>query len=213
VYARTVKDQELNFHVSGMLWKRSLVMRDVETGSLWSHLLGKSMRGKLKGAELEVLDGVMTTWGEWKGRHPETTVLGMSRTARRFDEQVWSKPGRFVYGVHLGAGTPSPAVALKKLQAERVVNVEAAGKRIVVTCSKSGSPAQAFESAIEGTVLKFRQGPENMMVDEATGSSWSLTKGLCAEGKMKGKKLTRHPGTISFRAAWKRFFPEGKIIE
>jgi hypothetical protein len=213
VYARTVKNQELNFQVSGMLWKRSLVMRDVETGSLWSHLLGKSMHGKLKGAELEILDGVMTTWGEWKDLHRETTVLGMSRTAKRFDEQVWNKPDRFVYGVHLGAGKPSPAVALRKLKAERVVNVKADGKRVVVTCSKSGSRAQAFESAIEGTVLNFKPGPEDMMIDEATGSSWSLTEGLCTEGKMKGKRLTRHPGTVSFRAAWERFFPEGKIVE
>ena len=213
MYVRTVKDQELNFQVSGMLWKRSLVMRDVETGSLWSHLLGKSMRGRLKGTELEILDGVMTTWGEWKERHRGTTVLGMSRTAKCYNERVWRKPDRFVYGVHLGAGKPSPAVSLKKLQAEQIVNVEAAGKSMVVTYAKSGSRAQAFERVVDGKTLSFKNADENVMVDDATGSKWNATTGICVEGRLKGKKLAPYPGTVSFREAWKNFFPDGKIVE
>ena len=45
MYAREAKGQTLTFQVSGMLWKRSLVMRDIETGSLWSHLLGVEKLG------------------------------------------------------------------------------------------------------------------------------------------------------------------------
>lgn len=213
MYERTVNKQELNFQVSGMLWKRSLVMRDVETGSLWSHLLGKAMRGKLKGAELELVDGVMTTWGEWRTRHPKTTVLGMSRTAKRFDENVWKRPDRFVYGVHLGAGKPSPAVAIRKLQTERVVNLEAGGKAFVVSYAKVGSRVQAFERAVEGKTLSFKSAQEGTMVDEASGSIWNSTSGVCTDGPLKGKRLIRHPGTISFREAWVNFFPDGKIVE
>ena len=47
MYASQVEEQTLTFAVSGMLWKRSLVMVDSETKTLWSHLLGKAMRGKL----------------------------------------------------------------------------------------------------------------------------------------------------------------------
>ena len=49
MYARTVEERELTLQVSGMLWQRSLVMRDLETGTLWSHLMGKAMEGELKG--------------------------------------------------------------------------------------------------------------------------------------------------------------------
>jgi hypothetical protein len=38
-----------------MLWNRSLEMRNVETGSLWSHILGEAMQGDLKGTTLQPL--------------------------------------------------------------------------------------------------------------------------------------------------------------
>ena len=53
MYATKVEDKRLTFFVSGMLWQRSLVMQDKETGSLWSHILGEAMRGSLKGTSLE----------------------------------------------------------------------------------------------------------------------------------------------------------------
>ena len=195
------------------MWKRSLVMRDVETETLWSHLLGKAMRGDLKGTELEILPGVMTTWGEWKGRHPKTTVLGMSRTARRYDESVWKKPKRFVYGVHLGAGKPAPAVAIAKLQEEKVVNVDAARTQVVVTYAGKGGRAQAFERSVDGVVLRFTFEQDDTMIDVSTSSRWDLASGLCREGTLKGKKLAPFPGTISYRVAWEEFFPDGKIVE
>ena len=145
MYARTVKSKELTFQVSGMLWRRSLVMRDVETGSLWSHLLGKCMRGSLVGAELEMFPGTMTTWKEWRSRHPGTKVLGMSRTAKRYAAELWNNPKPYVFGVHLGAGRPSPAVALPELMKASVVNVGAAGHAVVVTWSPDGLGAQAFD--------------------------------------------------------------------
>jgi hypothetical protein len=48
VYATNVDKQKLTFCVSGQLWNRSLVMMDLETKSLWSHLLGRGMQGKHK---------------------------------------------------------------------------------------------------------------------------------------------------------------------
>ena len=48
MYARKTKERTLTFGVSGMLWNRSLVMYDRETKSLWSHMLGEAMQGRLK---------------------------------------------------------------------------------------------------------------------------------------------------------------------
>ena len=52
-------------------------MYDHNTGSLWSALSGEPVAGELVDREikLEVLPIVRTTWGEWKRKHPETTVL------------------------------------------------------------------------------------------------------------------------------------------
>ena len=55
VYASEVGGKKLTFQVSGKLWNRSLVMRDLETGSLWSHILGECMEGELMGKKLELI--------------------------------------------------------------------------------------------------------------------------------------------------------------
>ena len=66
-------------------------MRDAETGSLWSHLLGKAMRGLLAGTELELLAGSMTDWKTWRDEHPDTTVVMLSRTAREFRREFYKQ--------------------------------------------------------------------------------------------------------------------------
>ena len=196
-----------------MLWKRSLVMRDVETGSLWSHLLGKCMRGKLEGQELELLPGVMTNWQEWRERYPDTKVLGMSRTAKRYVQGIWENPGRYVFGIPLGAGRLSPAVAIKKLMRAPVVNLDAAGQSVLVTFSPEGQRAQAFDREHDGKTLRFESDGAEGMRDLGTGSTWDAVTGKCVKGQLKGRKLTLRPGTISYREAWRNFFPKGQITD
>ena len=188
-------------------------MRDVETNSLWSHLLGKAMRGEFKGIELKILPGVMTTWSEWCLRHPRTTLLGMSRTTRSYREALWKKPRKFVYGVHLGADRPSPAVALKRLQEEPVFNFESAGHLVLVTAGEKGTRARAFNRKLKGGVCSFSAAGQGVMTDDRTFSRWDVATGECLEGKLKGTVLTILPGTLSFRSAWQEFFPEGRIFE
>lgn len=208
-----VEKRELTFQVSGMLWRRSLVMRDVETKTLWSHLYGKAMRGPLKGTELKLLPAVMTTWGEWRERHPKTTVLAMSRTAKRFTEEVWKQPKRFVYGVHLGAGQPSPAVAVTRLQSEPVINLSVEKEvQVVVTFEEKGRRIQSFSRQLEGKTLDFDALEDGKMKDGA-GSIWDRVTGLCLEGESVGKSLTPQPGTISYLKAWRVFFPEGEVVK
>lgn len=55
--------------------RRNLVMVDEATGSYWSQLLGTAICGPLEGMELDTLTASMTTLGEWRDRHPESTVV------------------------------------------------------------------------------------------------------------------------------------------
>ncbi|MEM7085296.1 MAG: DUF3179 domain-containing protein [Bacteroidota bacterium] len=70
---------------SGFLYRSNKLMYDEKTQSLWNTLWGKPVIGPLvgKGIELEYLSVVTTTWGEWKARHPETTVLSLQTGHRR----------------------------------------------------------------------------------------------------------------------------------
>lgn len=78
VYARTLGSTTYTFQVSGRLWRNSLVMMDRETGTSWSHVTGRAIDGKHRGAQLEKLEAVQTTWQQWRDRHPDTTLLKKS---------------------------------------------------------------------------------------------------------------------------------------
>ncbi len=70
---------------SGFLYRSNKLMYDQATQSLWSTVRGEPVVGPLvgKGIKLEHLGMVTTTWGEWKRRHPDTTVLSLDTGHRR----------------------------------------------------------------------------------------------------------------------------------
>jgi hypothetical protein len=216
VYDRKIDKQTITLQVSGMLWQRSLVMRDLETESLWSHLLGRAMQGKLKGTQLEMLPAAMTTWKEWQTRHPKTTVLALPRTVKKFRAEVWKNPTPFVYGIQLGAGQAAPAVSIPHLQKNHIAHLKAGDQTILVTYSKNGHRVQAFNCQLNEKDEKthhFTTTSTGLINDLATQSSWDPVTGKCVEGKFKGRQLKVMPGTISFQKAWKSFFPDAHIIK
>ncbi|MBK8900980.1 MAG: DUF3179 domain-containing protein [Anaerolineaceae bacterium] len=73
MYAATVNGQRLTFEVIGV-WRRNLIMQDRETGTVWQQATGEALYGPLKGAQLALIGGEQTTWGDWRARHPQTTV-------------------------------------------------------------------------------------------------------------------------------------------
>jgi hypothetical protein len=78
VYDREYDEGVLTFEVSEESKDASLVMRDRETGSLWSIMAGAAIGGRLAGEELhETALGFKTTWGEWRAKHPDTRVLSV----------------------------------------------------------------------------------------------------------------------------------------
>lgn len=143
MYVREVKGQELHFAVSGMLWRRSLVMIDSETQSLWSHLLGRGMRGELKGARLETLPAIITTWEEWKRQHLDTSVLAMSRTARDFVRDFHDDPGRFVLGLR-SLQEEAKAYPFHYLMEHEVVNDTFAARPVVIFFDAKGTGGRAY---------------------------------------------------------------------
>jgi len=53
----------------------NFVMRDRQTGSLWQQATGIAFEGPLKGKRLELVDFLLTTWGEWRKLHPDTLAV------------------------------------------------------------------------------------------------------------------------------------------
>jgi len=75
VYDPVISGRRYDFGVSGLLYKRNLLLFDRQTGSLWSQLLSEAVTGPLAGARLKVLPAENTTWDAWRKKHPETRVL------------------------------------------------------------------------------------------------------------------------------------------
>ena len=75
--------EELHVGVSGLLYRSDLLMYDRETESLWPQISGEAVTGSSRGRRLGQIRSQMTTWGEWRRRHPETTVLSLETGYRR----------------------------------------------------------------------------------------------------------------------------------
>lgn len=205
MYDRTAKGQTLTFAVSGKLWKRSLVMIDTQTGTLWSHILGEAKRGKLKGTELAAIPSVITDWKSWRSKHPKTTVVMLRRTSRKFQRDFYRDPRRFVMGY--ASGDKSRAWGFEHLQKRPVINDAFAGRKLLVTFEASGSAPYLYDRRVGGTALTF-QFRRGRILDAKTGSLWDAETGRCVAGTMKGQQLTPLAGIISYRRAWRSFHPE-----
>ena len=189
-----------------MLWQRSLVMIDMETKSLWSHLLGRAMRGHLKGSELTALPSVITDWKTWKTKHPETTVLKMSRTSDRFTRDYYKEPGKFVVGM-VAAGK-ARAWPLDELLKQPAVNDQWNGP-LLVCLDRNNFATHVYDRRLGSRELTFTL-KKDLLVDRQTGSQWDLQTGKAISGPLQGKQLRPRIGIISFRKAWQNFHPESQ---
>ncbi len=75
VFSSLVNGKTLTFGVSGLLYNSDVLLYDKETESLWSQMMSKSINGKQSGRKLEIIPSDLTTWAQWKIKHPNSMVL------------------------------------------------------------------------------------------------------------------------------------------
>lgn len=209
MYARDVDGRTLTLQVSGQLWRRSLVMRDLETETLWSHLLGKAVEGELKGETLERLPSDMLTWAAWKARHPDTTVLNLSRIRDHYTPEFYEEPERFVIGF---PGEQPRHCAFTTLQQHPVLNIEADGEPAVLLFDRESTSALVFHREIGDRVLSFSLTEDGRLVDDQTGSVWDRSTGTAIAGHLQGRTLRPLVGLVSYTRAWMTFHPDSAEI-
>jgi len=217
------------FGTSGLLYRSNKLMFDHETESLWSNLTGEPVVGKL--AEdpvgLEVLPLTLTTWGEWRWRHPTTTVLDLEPLAfyYPFDYQpgaadeartgvsfpVWKKSNRLernteVYVLRFG-GRAKAFVVEAALAAEVVNEVVGDLPVVLVADSRSGS-IRAYERGERS----FRWNEDDQLADDK-GRIWSLTEEALTltNGGGSVAPLKRLPGHVAFWFGWYGFYPDTEV--
>jgi len=75
VFSSSTEAEDFSFEVSGRVYESSSLYQDSRTHSLWSSILGKAVGGALTDIELVRIPVGLSTWGEWKTRHPRGRAL------------------------------------------------------------------------------------------------------------------------------------------
>ncbi len=207
VYAPEVDGEVLTFAVSGKLWKDSLVMYDLETHSHWSQLLGEAKLGKLAGKCLRRLPAVLTDWRSWSRQYPEGTVAWLPYTGAELRREAHTEPGKYVFGV--AADGKAKAWEFDRLLKTPVVNDQWDGRPVLAVMEPDSLTPCLYERAVGGRVLTFAWSG-GRLTDGETGSHWEVLTGKAVDGPLAGQELTPLPGLVSYRDAWRQFYPRSE---
>lgn len=201
MYARESNGRTLQLGVSGLLWENSLVMFDKETGSLWSHILGECMRGPLVGERLEVIPSAMSTWGAWRSRYPETTLVMMPRSSSRYFLEMMSHTGDNLV-IALSDGKTTRDWPLTALMEHTLANDTFGDMPVLATIDKPSYTAVPYDRRVKGQTLTFEPSVDGLLIDNETGSTWDPFRGVAVAGELQGERLRRLPGVVAEHATW-----------
>ncbi len=233
---------ETTFGTSGFLHRSNKVMYDRETLSLWQQETGQPIIGDLadSGIQLDFFSTLLTTWGEWRDTHPDTTVLsletGVYQPGRYFPEDnpnstyyeyfnspdtmfpVWIRDDRLeakdvVLGVNVGDA--QKAYPVHALQAERVVNDTLGETNVLVLASEISPAAKAYERGDN----EFSRAEDDtstgapMELVDRNGQMWNVTEEALVNADDTSQTLARIPTHSSFWFGWFAFYPDTELYE
>jgi hypothetical protein len=201
-------------------------MYDRQTFTLWGNLTGEPVVGKMatSSTRLRILPMTLTTWKEWKNRHPETKVLyldpaygkrwnfryepGLADRAREgVSFPVWQKSKRFpqkeeVYVMRIN-GVPK-AYSIQSLLKHRILNDRVGGTPVLLIMDPDSQSIRAYRSENH----TFFPASGNQLQDQ-NGDIWTIREdGLTSD---EGAQLERIPGHLSLWFGWFGFFPHTEI--
>ena len=159
VFDRQFCAKILSFGNTGALYENAMVLYDRETKSYWYQISGEALTGELAGKQLTILPSYLTSWKEWRDRHPGTVVLATSTGyVRPYDQDQHEvavplsgptfpvshlddrlAPKDMVVGVMLGNEIKAYPI---RLVGERIIEDTLGGKRVEIR--GDGVSAQAF---------------------------------------------------------------------
>ena len=230
-YHSVVGGEHRTFGTSGLLYRSNKLMFDHESKSLWSTLLGEPVIGELVGSELKLdyLPIVTTRWGEWRSRHPGTTVLSLDtgherdyREGRAYrdyfsndalmfdvpegDRRLKNKDEVLAMLLSPASGGEEEALAVSArfLRKTPVFRTELAGRTLTIVTTSAGAN-RVFNTRDR----KFERLLDDGRVLDDGGEAWKVTEGALVSGDVR---LERVPAYRAFWFGWFAQFPETKLI-
>jgi len=215
VYARTVQGRNLTFEVWPGLERGVLVMRDRETGSLWSQLTGQALDGSLRGKSLRLVPTSVVSLKAWQQRHPGS---GVYRGANPFffipDPGYSLNQGpqtRRDYVLGTRVGLMARAYPLTLLDRTPVFEDELGGVPIVVGYDPVEGSGVIWDRQLGNQVIHFVAGQRASAAGDDTGNTWDLVRGVAIAGPRQGQWLSPRWSTLAYADSWRVFFGHGSI--
>jgi len=229
LYGTRVDGVDHELGTSGFLFRSNKLMYDKATQSLWNTMWGKPVLGPLldKGIELPRYSVVTTTWGEWKRRHPQTTVLSSETGHMRdyaegaayreyfaTDELMFEVPVRDerlknkaeVLGLVFPA-VPGAALALSaRYLANNPVHHDAMGELIFVILTDASGANRVYRT--DGRKIASYDG--DRAVTDESGNRWTLEEDHLVGAD--GNKMPRLPAHRAFWFAWFAAFGHTRLV-
>ena len=205
MHDRRIDGQAHIFGNAGGLFMNAMTWWDHETQSIWSQPWGRSISGSYTGVELFLLPSQITTWGSWKAEHPDTLAMtnGVNQVGRR---QRFNPD--FVIGLLLDGN--AKAFYYRDVSAFGVVNSAMGDIPIFVWAADNNF--HAYVAQVGEQVLTFRL-EDGQLIDEETGSTWDVTRGLATAGPLTGQGLQPVPSSSAYDWAWRDFYPDTEFYQ
>ena len=191
IYKPIVDNQRLNFEVVGVQ-RRNMVIRDLETGTIWQQGTGEAMFGKLKGKKLDFYPYQQLNLSDWLQLYPNSVIAQESQKVRKgfLPKNKLMKVLEKVTGKFIANGkTDLKGLPLR----EKVWGVEINGKHKAYPISELNK-TEHFSDKIGDTEIEIKYNPKSGQI---SGKIVSTGRGL---------KFQNH-----WWFGWKEFHPNTEI--
>ena len=235
-FESVVDGRHLTFGTSGLLYRSNKLMFDHETRSLWNTFEGVPVVGSLAGSDRRLTSHavVTTTWGEWRSKHPATTVLSLDTGHRRDYSEGAAYRGYFstdelMFQVSstdtrlknkdevlvmllddpslVGRRRPL-AIAASFLQRNRVFHRTFAGRNLAVVTSAHGA-----NRVYDAQDVRFVRHLDEQRVVDQMGRAWRITEDALALDGDPSVRRVRVPAQRAFWFGWYAQFPDTELVE
>lgn len=186
---------------------RAMTWWDHETESVWSQPWGLALNGELSGSRLDLIPANIMPWDAWRTEHPDTLVLDMGDILFRHTKESFSS--NYVIGIALGENAKGyPFVATSSA---KVVNDQVGEYPVAVTADEATKSVHTYLRTVGDRTLEFRL-EDGQLVDQETGTTWDLARGIALDGELQGEVLQKVPYMTAFDWAWKDFYPHTEFF-
>jgi hypothetical protein len=215
---------------SGFVFRSNKLMYDEATQSLWNTIWGEPVIGPLanSGIRLPRRSVVTTTWGEWRKRHPKTTVLALDTGFSRDysegaayrdyfanDDLMFNTPFRDsrlknkdeVLALVLPEAPQDTLAIAQDFLLENPVYHDRIGETelVVLTDRSGGNRVYATED------VRFEAWDQDNKATDSTGATWMLTES--ALESPDGRRLGRLPSQRAFWFGWLGSYPQTRLVQ